>query len=76
MEKPNAGVQFRRCEGLRIRFAVNGVETVDYTEADPTVTRRGMIALQIHGGMVGTIRYRNIVIRDLPTKTPPKETTP
>jgi hypothetical protein len=35
-----------------------------------------MIALQIHGGMVGTIRYRNIVIRDLPTKTPPKETTP
>jgi hypothetical protein len=65
-----------RCEGPRIRFAVNGVETVDYIEADLTVTRRGMIALQIHGGMVGTIRYRNIVIRDLPTKTPPKETTP
>lgn len=65
-----------RCEGPRIRIAVNGVETVDYTEADPAVNRRGMIALQIHGGMVGTIRYRNIVIRDLPTKTPPKETTP
>ena len=65
-----------RCEGPRIRIAVNGVETVDYTEADPAVSRRGMIALQIHGGMVGTIRYRNIVIRDLQVKAVAKETAP
>jgi hypothetical protein len=25
-----------------------------------------MIALQIHGGLVGTIRYRNIRIEELP----------
>ena len=65
-----------RCEGPRIRIAVNGVETVDYTEADPAVSRRGMIALQIHGGMVGTIRYRNIVIRDLQAKEPAREAAP
>jgi hypothetical protein len=35
-----------------------------------------MIALQIHGGMVGTIRYRNIVIRDLQTRVRAKETAP
>ena len=65
-----------RCEGPRIQIAVNGVETVDYTEADPTVSRRGMIALQIHGGMVGTIRYRNIVVRELCEKTSAKEDSP
>ena len=65
-----------RCQGPRIRITVNGVETVDYTEADPTVSRRGMIALQIHGGMVGTIRYRNIVVRDLQARAPAKEHAP
>ena len=65
-----------RCEGPRIRIAVNGVETVDYTETDLSISRRGMIALQIHGGMVGTIRYRNIVIRDLQTRVRAKETAP
>lgn len=57
-----------RCEGPRVRISVNGVETVDYTEADPMVSRRGMIALQIHGQMVGTIRYRNISITDFSKK--------
>lgn len=54
-----------RCEGPRIRLAINGVETADYTEADPTIPLRGMIALQIHGKLVGTVRYRNIRIREL-----------
>lgn len=57
-----------RCEGPRVRISVNGVETVDYTEADPTVSRRGMIALQIHGQMVGTVRYRNLSITELSKK--------
>jgi hypothetical protein len=61
-----------RCEGPRIRITVNGIETVDYTEPDPAVSRRGMIALQIHGQMVGTVRYRNITITDLsPENTSP-----
>jgi len=63
-----------RCEGPRIRIAVNGVETVDYEEPDPAVSRRGVIALQIHGKMVGTIRYRNITITELTDARADRET--
>ncbi len=51
-----------RCEGPRIRLTVNGVETVDYTEPDASIPREGVVALQIHGKMRGTVRYRNITI--------------
>jgi hypothetical protein len=33
-----------------------------------------MIALQIHGDMVGTIRYRNIVVTELPAPRVVQET--
>jgi len=55
-----------RCEGRRIRLSINGVQTVDYTETDDTIPQEGVIALQIHGTMVGTIRYRNIRIDEFP----------
>jgi len=55
-----------RCQGPRIRLTLNGVETVNYTEPDPSIPREGMIALQIHGGMRAAIRYRNIRIREFP----------
>lgn len=55
-----------RCEGRRIRLSINGVETADYTETDATIPQEGLIALQIHGKMVGTIRYRNIRIQEFP----------
>ncbi|MEX1104460.1 MAG: DUF1080 domain-containing protein, partial [Dehalococcoidia bacterium] len=55
-----------RCAGPRIRLAINGVETVDYTEPDPSIAREGVIALQIHGKMRGTVRYRNIRITEFP----------
>ena len=55
-----------RCEGRRARLAINGVQTADYTEADESIPLDGMVALQIHGGLVGTIRYRNIRIEELP----------
>ncbi|RLS30439.1 MAG: DUF1080 domain-containing protein [Planctomycetota bacterium] len=54
-----------RAEGKRIRLELNGVETVDWIEPDDGIAKQGMIALQIHGGLVGTIRYRNIRIRPL-----------
>jgi len=60
-----------RCAGPRIRIAVNGIETVDYTEPDAAVERRGMIALQIHGGMIGTIRYRSVTVTELATREQP-----
>lgn len=54
-----------RAEGKRIRLELNGVETVDWIEPDDAIAKTGMIALQIHGGLVGTIRYRNLRIRPL-----------
>ena len=37
-------------EGPRIRLSINGRQTVDYTEPDPTIPREGLIGLQVHGG--------------------------
>jgi hypothetical protein len=50
----------------RIRLTINGVELLDYTEPDETIPLKGVIALQIHGGLKGTIRYRNLRITELP----------
>ena len=57
-----------RCAGPRVQLWLNGVQTVDWTETEPetAVARRGMVALQIHGGMVGTVRYRNLRVQSLP----------
>jgi len=55
-----------RAEGRRIRLSINGIELLDYTEPDETIPLKGMIALQIHGGLRGTIRYRNLRITEMP----------
>jgi len=55
-----------RCEGPRIRLFLNGLKTVDYTEADPGIPRSGLIAVQIHSGPPSETWYRNIVIAELP----------
>ena len=55
-----------RAEGRRIRLSINGVDLLDYTEADETIPLDGLIALQIHGGLKGTIRYRDIRLTELP----------
>ena len=55
-----------RAEGRRIRLSINGMPLLDYTEPDETIPRKGIIALQIHGGLKGTIRYRNLRIAELP----------
>jgi HEAT repeat protein len=55
-----------RCQGPRIRLFVNGVQTVDYTEADEDVLHSGIIAVQVHGGAPSETWYRNIRIAELP----------
>jgi len=55
-----------RAEGRRIQLSINGIRLLDYTEADRSIPLKGMIALQIHGGLEGTIRYRNLRITELP----------
>lgn len=51
--------------GARIQIWVNGFQTVDYTETDPSVEPIGRLGLQIHGGPPAECHYRNIWIKQL-----------
>jgi len=55
-----------RAEGDRIQLWLNGVQTADYTETSPEIPRTGKIALQIHGNATSVVRYKDIVIDELP----------
>lgn len=54
-----------RAEGPRIQLWLNGVQTVDYTEEDPSIARSGIIAVQIHGNAVARVQYKQIAIEAL-----------
>ena len=54
-----------RCQGPRLEIWVNGVQTVDYTEADAKIPRTGRIGLQIHGGEPAVASYKDIRIKSL-----------
>ena len=54
-----------RAEGSRIQIWLNGVQTVDYTETDPSVETTGIIAIQIHGNSNAIVSYKDIAITDL-----------
>jgi hypothetical protein len=55
-----------RCEGTRIQIWLNGVQTVDYTEAEKDIAEEGLIALQIHGGAKAVVFFKDIAIEELP----------
>ncbi len=55
-----------RCEGRRVRLALNGTPTVDYREEDTALVQSGRIGLQIHGNGITEIAYKDIVIEELP----------
>lgn len=48
-----------------IQIWLNGVLTVEYTEKDPDIARRGIIALQIHSGPPTEAWYSDIRIREI-----------
>lgn len=48
--------------GRHIRLVLNGQQTVDYTEPDPSIPQTGRIGLQIHGGGKAQVSFRNITI--------------
>jgi hypothetical protein len=53
-----------QARGHRLQTWVNGVPCADYTDNDPDdFTPEGFIALQVHAGRAGTIRWRGIRIR-------------
>lgn len=54
-----------RAEGSRIQLWLNGVQTVDYTEAEPQIAKQGIIAVQIHGNATSIVQYKDIEIIDL-----------
>ena len=55
-----------RTEGPRIRAWINGVPTLDFTEADPSVTLDGKIALQIHSGGIALVQVKDVTVEELP----------
>ena len=56
-----------RCEGKHIQLWLNGQKTVDYTEQDDAIPRKGVIGLQIHGGTTSEAWYKNLTIREIQT---------
>ena len=54
-----------RCEGPHITLTLNGLKTVDYTEADDSIARSGVIGLQIHGGKALQAQFKDIRIKPL-----------
>jgi hypothetical protein len=64
---PNEWNDYRvRAVGPHIQLWLNGVPTVDYTEADKDIPQKGIIALQIHGGAKAQVQFKDIVIEELP----------
>ncbi len=55
-----------RAEGKRIQTSINGVKMIDYTEPDESLPQYGLIGLQVHGGGMTDIRYKDITIEELP----------
>lgn len=55
-----------RADGRRIVLAINGIQMVDYTEADPAIPQFGRIGLQIHGGGKTEIRFKDLKLQTLP----------
>jgi len=51
-------------EGNRYRSYLNGVEMIDFTYPSPG-SKEGPIALQLHSGGEGKMRFKDIYIRDL-----------
>jgi hypothetical protein len=51
--------------GPRVRTWVNGVAAVDFTDPSPKYGD-GVIALQLHSGGEGRMRFKDILVRELP----------
>jgi sugar phosphate isomerase/epimerase len=55
-----------RAEGRRVRLWIDGAQSVDFTEPEADRAQVGVIGLQIHGGAVAEVRYKDITIEELP----------
>jgi hypothetical protein len=55
-----------RAEGRRVVLKINGIQMVDYTEADAAIPQFGRLGLQVHGGGKSEISYRDLTLEVLP----------
>lgn len=53
------------CKDNTITLSINNVETITYTETDHSITSSGKIGLQIHGGGVLEVFYKDIELTPL-----------
>ncbi len=66
-----------RADGPRIQTWINGVQGVDYTEAEPGMAPTGIIGVQVHGGGNTKVQVKEITIEELaPTPTGAKFVPP
>lgn len=54
-----------RAEGRRIVIRINGIQTVDYTEADEKIPQQGLVAVQVHGGGKAEVWFKDLTIEEL-----------
>ena len=52
-------------QGRRIRTWINGVQGLDYTEADPKIVQTGRMGIQVHGGGKAQVQVKEITIEEL-----------
>lgn len=65
--KPNEWNDYEvRAEGRHIVLKLNGLTTVDYTEADEKIPQQGFIAVQIHGGGKTVVYFKDLTVEELP----------
>lgn len=55
-----------RAEGPRIQTWINGVQCMDYTEADKNVALDGLLGPQVHSGGVCLVQVKDVTIEELP----------
>lgn len=55
-----------RAEGPRIRLYLNDELTVDYTEANGSIDRSGIIGFQVHQGGLAESFFKDVLLIDLP----------
>ena len=53
-------------DGPRITTWINGVQGLDYTEADPKIPQSGKIGFEVHGGGKALVQVKHITIEELP----------
>lgn len=53
-----------RVEGQRYIVVLNGIEILDFTYPSP-VSKQGHIALQLHSGGEGRMRFKDLFVKDL-----------